>query len=127
MSDLIVIAFPDDATAFEARAEFVRLQKDYLIQMEDVVVVTRGEDGQVQLHVGECVDGLVRHLAGQPLLQQCPHLHPPVVALGHEPVDVRPGEHVVAQQRGEVDDVLPEPGGHAALGAGRWRLGFYDH
>ena len=50
MSDLIVIAFPDDAAAFRARAEFVRLQKDYLVEMEDVVVVTRSPEGQVQLH-----------------------------------------------------------------------------
>ncbi|TNC72460.1 DUF1269 domain-containing protein [Rubellimicrobium roseum] len=50
MSDLIVIAFPDDASAFRARAEFVSLQKDYLVEMEDVVVVTRSAEGQVQLH-----------------------------------------------------------------------------
>jgi uncharacterized membrane protein len=50
MSDLIVIAFPDDASAFRARAEFVALQKDYLVEMEDVVVVTRSGTGQVQLH-----------------------------------------------------------------------------
>lgn len=50
MSDLIVIAFPDDASAFRARAEFVALQKDFLVEMEDVVVVTRAQDGQVQLH-----------------------------------------------------------------------------
>ncbi len=50
MSDLIVIAFPEDASAFRARAEFVGLQKDYLVEMEDVVVVTRSDTGQVQLH-----------------------------------------------------------------------------
>jgi uncharacterized membrane protein len=50
MSDLIVIAFPDDAAAFRARAEFVSLQRDYLVEMEDVVVVTRSSTGQVQLH-----------------------------------------------------------------------------
>jgi uncharacterized membrane protein len=50
MSDLIVIAFPDQAAAFRARAEFVSLQKDYLVEMEDVVVVTRSDAGQVQLH-----------------------------------------------------------------------------
>jgi uncharacterized membrane protein len=50
MSDLIVIAFPDEASAFRARAEFVSLQRDYLVDMEDVVVVTRSAEGQVQLH-----------------------------------------------------------------------------
>ena len=47
MSDLIVIAFPDDASAFRARAEFVALQRDYLVEMEDVVVVTRSPDGRL--------------------------------------------------------------------------------
>jgi len=50
MSDLIVIAFPDAASAFRARAEFLDLQKDYLVEMEDVVVVTRSDTGEVQLH-----------------------------------------------------------------------------
>ncbi len=50
MSDLIAIAFDDQSTAFDLRAELVRLQKDYLLDMEDVVVVTRGADGTVKLH-----------------------------------------------------------------------------
>ncbi len=50
MSDLVIVAFPDEATAFEARAELVRLQKEYLIEMEDAVVVTRDETGDVRLH-----------------------------------------------------------------------------
>lgn len=50
MSDLIIVAFPDEATAFEARAQLVALQKEYLIEMEDVVVVTRHESSDVQLH-----------------------------------------------------------------------------
>ena len=50
MSDLIIVAFADEATAFAAGKALVGLQKQYLIEMEDVVVVTRGEDGRVQLH-----------------------------------------------------------------------------
>lgn len=51
MSDLVIVAFPDEATAFEARAALVGLQKEYLIEMEDVVIVTRAEDsGDVKLH-----------------------------------------------------------------------------
>lgn len=50
MTDLVVVAFADEATAFEVRAELVRLQKEYLLEMEDVVVVTRGEAGDVALH-----------------------------------------------------------------------------
>jgi uncharacterized membrane protein len=50
MSDLLVLAFDDQSTAFEMRAELIKLQKDYLVEMEDVVVVTRSADSKVQLH-----------------------------------------------------------------------------
>jgi len=50
MSDLIVVAFDDEATAFELRAELVKLQKEYLLEMEDAVVVTKSADGKVALH-----------------------------------------------------------------------------
>ncbi len=49
MSDLLVIAYDDEASAFELRAELVRMQKEYLLQLEDAVVVTRPE-GNIQLH-----------------------------------------------------------------------------
>ena len=50
MSDLVVIGFGDEHTAFEMRAELVKLQKEYLIEMEDVVVVTKDGKGKVKLH-----------------------------------------------------------------------------
>jgi uncharacterized membrane protein len=50
MADLIVVAFDDAATGFELRAELVKLQTEYLIEMEDAVVVTREADGKVKLH-----------------------------------------------------------------------------
>lgn len=50
MSDLIVIAFDDETTGFEMRAELVKLQKDYLIEMEDAVVVTREGEDDIKLH-----------------------------------------------------------------------------
>lgn len=50
MSDLVIVSFNDEASAFEARATLVRLQKEYLIEMEDAVVITHGEDGKVKLH-----------------------------------------------------------------------------
>lgn len=50
MSDLIIVAFPDEATAFAAAKALVSLQKQYLIEMEDVVVVTRDEAGKVTLN-----------------------------------------------------------------------------
>jgi uncharacterized membrane protein len=50
MSDLVVIGFDDENTAFEMRAELAKLQKEYLIEMEDVVVVTKNDKGKVKLH-----------------------------------------------------------------------------
>jgi len=50
MSDLIVIGFDDEHKAFEMRAELAKLQKEYLIEMEDVVVVTKDDKGKVKLH-----------------------------------------------------------------------------
>lgn len=50
MSNLVVIGFDDDASAFEMRAELVKMQKEYLIEMEDVVVVTKDADDKVKLH-----------------------------------------------------------------------------
>jgi len=50
MSDLIVIGFEDEHTAFEMRATLAKLQKEYLIEMEDVVVLTKDNDGKIKLH-----------------------------------------------------------------------------
>ena len=50
MSDLVVIEFKDKESAFEVRAELAKMQKEYLLQMEDVVVVTRNEKGKIKLH-----------------------------------------------------------------------------
>ncbi|WP_207102344.1 DUF1269 domain-containing protein [Paracoccus shandongensis] len=50
MSELIVIAFDDEATGFELRAELVKMQGEYLIEMEDAVVVTRPSEDDIKLH-----------------------------------------------------------------------------
>lgn len=50
MSELVVIGFEDENTAFDMRADLAKLQKEYLIEMEDVVVVTKDETGKVKLH-----------------------------------------------------------------------------
>ena len=50
MSDLVAIAFDDSAKAFDLRARLAQLQKEYLISMDDIVVVTRDDDGKVKLH-----------------------------------------------------------------------------
>lgn len=50
MSNLIVVCFDDPTTAFEVRASLVKMQREYLLEMEDAVVVTKDEAGKVQLH-----------------------------------------------------------------------------
>ena len=50
MSNLIVLGFNNEADAFEMRAALARLQSEYLIEMEDAVVVTRDAQGKVKLH-----------------------------------------------------------------------------
>lgn len=50
MSELVAIAFDTPAKAFELRARLAELQSEYLIQMEDIVVVTRDDKGKVKLH-----------------------------------------------------------------------------
>lgn len=50
MSTLVVISFPEEQLAFEMRAALAKMQKEYLIEMEDVVVVTKDADGKVKLH-----------------------------------------------------------------------------
>ena len=50
MSNLVVVVFSDSTTAFEMRAELAKMQKEYLIEMEDAVVVTKDAAGKVQLH-----------------------------------------------------------------------------
>jgi uncharacterized membrane protein len=50
MSDLVAIVFGDEATAFEVRTELVKMQKEYLIELEDAVVVTKDAEGKTKLH-----------------------------------------------------------------------------
>lgn len=50
MSNLAVIGFDDEHKAFELRAKLATLQKDYLIEMDDVVVVTKDDQSKVKLH-----------------------------------------------------------------------------
>jgi uncharacterized membrane protein len=50
MSNLIVIAFNNETDGFEMRAALAKMQAQYLIEMEDAVVVTRDAKDKVQLH-----------------------------------------------------------------------------
>lgn len=50
MSSLVVIVCDDATTAFDMRTALIKMQKDYLIELEDAVVVTKDDKGKVQLH-----------------------------------------------------------------------------
>jgi uncharacterized membrane protein len=49
MSHLVAIVFNDEVTAFDMRAALVKMQKDYLIDLEDAVVVTKDQKGKTRL------------------------------------------------------------------------------
>lgn len=50
MSNLIAVAFQDEQSAFKMREKLVEMQKEYLIQLEDAVVVTKDKEGKAKLH-----------------------------------------------------------------------------
>lgn len=49
MSTLVAVVFDDETTAFDMRNALLKMQKEYLIEMEDSVVVTRNQKGKTKL------------------------------------------------------------------------------
>jgi uncharacterized membrane protein len=50
MTDLIVIAYDDPFKAEEIRTKLRKMQKEYLIDLEDAVVAVKNDAGKVKLH-----------------------------------------------------------------------------
>ena len=50
MSTLVVIGYDDQFKAQEVRLMLVKMQKDFLIDLEDAVVAVKDEKGKVKLH-----------------------------------------------------------------------------
>lgn len=50
MSELVVVTYPDVYRAGEVSATLQRLQKEFLIEIEDIAYITREQNGQVKLH-----------------------------------------------------------------------------
>ncbi len=50
MSDLVVIGYDTEFRADEVRLELLKMQKDYLLDLEDAVVAVKKSDGTVKLH-----------------------------------------------------------------------------
>ena len=50
MSNLIVIVYPDEHQAEQVRLDFIKMQKEYLVTLEDAVIAVKKPDGKVKLH-----------------------------------------------------------------------------
>jgi uncharacterized membrane protein len=50
MNDLLAIAFSSEAKAEEVREKLLAMQKEYLVELGDAVVVSRKEDGSLKLN-----------------------------------------------------------------------------
>lgn len=50
MSDLVFIAFPDEKKAEEVRQRVLDLQREYLIELGDAVVVVKDDKGRIKLN-----------------------------------------------------------------------------
>ncbi len=49
MGKLIIVSYDDEHKAEEIRLKFLRMQKEYLVNIEDAVVVIRKQDGKIKL------------------------------------------------------------------------------
>lgn len=50
MSDLIVVGYDDMFKAEEVRLKLLKMQKEYLVDLEDAVVAVKKDDGKVKLN-----------------------------------------------------------------------------
>ncbi|MEA4855157.1 MAG: DUF1269 domain-containing protein [Solidesulfovibrio sp.] len=50
MSDLIVVGYDDAFKAEEVRLKLLKMQKEYLVDLEDAVVAVKDKDGKIKLH-----------------------------------------------------------------------------
>lgn len=57
MSNLIVVAYPDEYRAAEVLAALRRLNKEYLVDLEDACYVTKDAGGKIKLHQNTSLTG----------------------------------------------------------------------
>jgi len=50
MSTLVVIEYDDRFKAEEMRVKLLRMQKEYLVDLEDAVVAVKDCEGRIKLH-----------------------------------------------------------------------------
>ena len=49
MSNLVAVAYPDEATAREVAQTLMELQKEHSIELEDLAIAVRQDDGKIKL------------------------------------------------------------------------------
>ena len=49
LTELIAIAYPDEGADVQVKDTLARLQRERLIELDDAVVVVKGQDGKVRL------------------------------------------------------------------------------
>lgn len=50
MADLIVVAYDNEHQAEEVRLKLLKLQREYLVDLEDAVVAVKNQAGKIKLH-----------------------------------------------------------------------------
>lgn len=50
MSTLVVVSYPNLYQAEEVRLQLIKMQKEYLVELEDAAIAVKREDGKVKLH-----------------------------------------------------------------------------
>jgi uncharacterized membrane protein len=58
MSNLVAIAYPDRESAEQVRRTLFEMQKEHIIALDDMVVVTRSPEGKVKLHQSTSTAGV---------------------------------------------------------------------
>lgn len=57
MSTLAVVSYPQQETAAQAAATLARMQKEFLIELEDIAWVTKSPEGKLKLNQGTSLAG----------------------------------------------------------------------
>jgi uncharacterized membrane protein len=64
MSNLVVVAYPDEYRAAEVLATLRRMRSDYLIDLEDACYVTKDAQGKLKLHQSTNLTGAAAAMGG---------------------------------------------------------------
>jgi uncharacterized membrane protein len=136
MSNLIAVSYPDPATAEQVRGELLQMTEEKILELDDVVVITRDADGKIDVHEssragagaagGALMGGLIGLLFFAPLLGMAFGAAGGALggSLSHGPINedfmrqlaakLDPGKAalIVLVRKSTPDKVLPRLGNH---------------